>query len=196
MNRFERDQWKSFRAEMIERAGGQCERCAKSQVDGATMHVHHKEYIRGRMPWQYNYSQCEVLCAGCHAAEHGIIPPPTGWDYQGHTDLEDLIGTCDYCGTAIRYAFHINHESWEPLTVGTDCCDNLTGSELASNHMESVNRYKSRRVRFISSTRWQTTPNGCSIRKKRMDIEIQRAGAQHRLVINRTIGNKLYESPE
>lgn len=194
MNRVERQQWKTFRAEMIERDGGHCARCSRSDADGATLHVHHKTYVKGRMPWQYNYNECELLCAGCHAAEHGKIPPPSGWDYQGEEDLGDVAGVCDYCGTAIRYAFFVHHPKWEPLTVGTDCCDNLTGTELASNHMESVNRYRSRKKRFQSSSRWQVNALGEFIRQKRMDIQIERMPNGHCLVINQRKGRRVFET--
>jgi hypothetical protein len=196
MNRFARKEWKAFRAEMIERDGGRCARCTKSTEEGATLHVHHKEYVNGRMPWQYNYNQCELLCAGCHAAEHGKIPPPSGWDYQGDDDLGNLIGECEYCGTAIRYAFYIHHPRWEPLTVGTDCCDNLTGTELASNHMESVNRYRSRRTRFLSSSRWQTNATGLFIRQKRMDVQVARIPEGYCLVVNRLTGKRVFETSD
>lgn len=106
------------------------------------------------MPWQYPPSLCETLCRGCHAAEHGKIPPLVGWELVGVNDLEDLVGTCEYCSTAIRYAYLIQHPRWIPLEVGSECCDNLTATTLASNHRESIVRQAKRRRAFVKSPRW------------------------------------------
>ena len=72
LRKIERAKWQAFRREMIERDGGRCARCGRAETDGHVMHVHHKHYVRGRMPWQYNYNECELLCGGCHAAEHDV----------------------------------------------------------------------------------------------------------------------------
>ncbi len=192
LRKIERAKWQAFRREMIERDGGRCARCGRAETDGHVMHVHHKHYVRGRMPWQYNYNECELLCGGCHAAEHGKIPPLVGWDYQGEDDLGDLCGECDYCGEPIRYVFYIQHPKWEPLSVGTICCDHLTGTEQASNHLESLNRYKSRRTRFINSKRWRSGSWGLQITQKRREIVVEKDARGFRLVIDRIKGKQAY----
>ena len=191
-----KERWNKFRVEIIELDGGVCARCGRGPEDGAALQVHHKEYIQGRFPWDYPYRLCETLCKGCHAAEHGKIPPQTGWTYLGEEDLGDLIGTCDYCGNSIRYSFAICHEHWEPIEVGTVCCDNLTGTELASNHMESIHRFDQRKSRFVSSPRWKNQHNVQSITQKHINIEIRAMSDGFRIFMNSYKGKKVFPTPE
>ena len=146
--------WKEFRNDVIRLDGGVCVRCSRGPSDGVVLQVHHKQYLFGHKPWEYPYELCETLCRGCHAAEHGKIMPRFGWDQVGWDDLGDLTGKCDYCGTEIRYVFLIQHKKWHTMEVGEICCDNLTCSQVASEHMESIRRFSARRKRFVSSSRW------------------------------------------
>lgn len=74
-------QWMEFRREVIERQGRRCQRCDRSSDEGTVLAVHHPYYVSGRKPWEYPLSDCDTLCQGCHAAEHGIVPPQVGWEY-------------------------------------------------------------------------------------------------------------------
>jgi hypothetical protein len=119
MKQYRKNDWAVFRKEIIELDGGVCKKCNRSESDGVILQVHHKEYIRGKLPWEYPYQMCETLCKGCHAEEHGRVPPKSGWEYCGSNDLGDLNGTCELCGTSIRYVFYVSHEKWPTLEVGT-----------------------------------------------------------------------------
>ncbi len=187
---YSKQRWREFRDEVIESDGGACCRCGRTPADGAVLQVHHSHYVADRMPWEYAPQDCETLCKGCHAAEHGHIPPLVGWQYLGDGDLGDLIGTCDYCGQSIRYEFYVQHPAWEPMTVGTLCCDSLTGTQLASNHMESVTRYANRKRRFLSSTRWKAQGASHWIKQSGLDVQIVPAGASFRVHINGTAGKQ------
>ncbi|MBN2607207.1 MAG: hypothetical protein JXR47_07710 [Thiotrichales bacterium] len=199
MNHYLKKDWKTFRNEVIELDGGQCVRCQKTAEEGAVLQVHHKRYIRGKFPWEYPFELCETLCKGCHAAEHGKIPPKTGWEYAGSDDLGDLIGTCEYCGSPLRYIFYISHEKWPTLEVGTVCCDNLTGTETASTQR----RQKDREINFLNSSRWKVTQtkdqndqniNSFKIKLKGNNICItQISFGKFQLTINNTEG-KVYSS--
>lgn len=184
--------WSKFRLEVIELDGGVCVRCGRGANEGAVLQVHHKEYINGRLPWNYPYKLCETLCKGCHAAEHGKIPPKTGWTYLGEEDLGDLSGSCDYCGNGIRYSFLICHEHWEPMEVGTVCCDNLTGTQLASNHMESTQRFVGRLSRFISSSRWDEQQGNCSIVQRGITVEVRSSFEGVRIYMNGYKGKRVF----
>lgn len=60
--------WQKKRLEVLDRAGWVCEMCG----DGESMlHVHHKQYLRGREPWEYDADQLASLCATCHKEGHG-----------------------------------------------------------------------------------------------------------------------------
>lgn len=40
-----------------------------------TLNVHHKEYIKGRKPWEYENEQLLTLCEECHEIEHLKMTP-------------------------------------------------------------------------------------------------------------------------
>lgn len=59
--------WQRKRLEMLDLAGFECSCCADKEK---TLHVHHKRYIKGRMAWEYEASDLEVLCETCHKSTH------------------------------------------------------------------------------------------------------------------------------
>lgn len=61
--------WQRKRLETLDAAGWACRKCECTDV---TLHVHHKRYVKGRMAWEYERDELEVLCADCHAAEHDL----------------------------------------------------------------------------------------------------------------------------
>lgn len=167
-NPYRSNRWAEFRKELIELDGGMCVKCGKRQENGTVLQVHHKKYLAGKAPWEYPLQLCETLCKGCHAAEHGEIPPLSGWECVGQDDLGGLYGACDRCHTEIRYVFYVQHPNWEPMGVGTICCDDLTGTKIASEKR----KYEDRLKRFTESTRW-SEDNGCHrIKQKQIDIQI------------------------
>src|SRR5947199_154358 len=100
------EKWEAFREQILDLDGFACRRCGKRQADGAVLQVHHTIYFPGRMPWDYPPSSCETLCKGCHAEQHGIIKPQTGWELLGWDDAGDLCEHCENCGTEIRVDIH------------------------------------------------------------------------------------------
>jgi hypothetical protein len=189
---YSNERWIKFRNEVIELDGEICLRCRRGFKDGMTLQVHHKHYRSGAAPWEYLYTDCETLCKGCHAREHGKVRPSVGWEFLGTDDLGGLSGICEYCGTEIRYVFFIQHLHWEPLAVGTYCCDNLTETALASNHMESLRRFASRRTRFISSRRWKESGGGMVIHQKGIEVLIRMQTAGFQIQMNDTPGKIVF----
>ena len=59
--------WQRKRLEMLSDANFECTNCGEKEK---TLHVHHKQYIKGRMAWEYENSQLDVLCEDCHESEH------------------------------------------------------------------------------------------------------------------------------
>src|SRR3954471_7225795 len=112
MRPYSSKQWREFRAAIIRLDDGCCVQCGRTESDGVVLHVHHKAYRPGRLPWEYPLEACETLCAGCHAAHHGKIPPKVGWEFAGHDDLGEPSEACDLCGTEIRHVFLIYHANW------------------------------------------------------------------------------------
>lgn len=159
MNLYNHADWKRFRGEVIKLDGDRCVRCSRGRHD-VVLQVHHKRYIPGRKPWEYAHSECETLCKGCHAEEHGIIMPTSDWFLLGTDDLGGLNGNCELCGTALRYSYAIVHPSWGAMAVGTDCCDKLTGTTDASEHHDIMLKDRGKLKRFVSSPSWKTLPSG------------------------------------
>ncbi len=189
MNKIYRNkQWLEFREEIIELDGGTCTRCKRTLNEGAILQVHHKKYVKGKALWDYPPESCETLCKGCHAAEHGLIRPNTGWDCIGDDDLGDLIGTCEKCGTSIRYVFFVQHPSWELMSVGTICCDDLTGTTIASERR----KYEERLNRFLKNEKWTNEGNTYLIKLKKFDIKIYEVDGRYKVSINNTNGKKTY----
>ncbi|MEL1249035.1 HNH endonuclease [Flavobacterium helocola] len=194
MSNYQKTEWKEFRQNILENDDYTCVRCGKTKFDGVTLQVHHTIYHKGRKPWQYATEECQTLCKGCHAAEHGIIIPKYGWEFVEMEDLEDLIGECEYCGNPLRYSFTIFHEKWGSLNVGTGCCDNLTDSDLASNEKESLLRYVNRRKIFLNSSRWKNTGTTHLIKQALFEIKINEDDEGFKLTIHGLKSDKNYES--
>jgi len=165
-----RDQrWIAFRNKVIARDNHRCTECGLGESDGKVLQVHHLEYIEGHRIWEVPLAYCVTLCKGCHAAEHGIIPPKTGWDYIGREDLEDLVGSCEYCGTSIRYEHEIWHKQWGVMIVGSHCSDQMTGTKKASIAVKRHKEYKKLKS-FLESTRWKPTKKGWRLKRSKFFI--------------------------
>ena len=160
MQGYRTSDWKAFRQKVITLHDHVCVRCGRGPADGAVLQVHHKHYVAGRNPWEYPYEACEALCKGCHAEEHGKIPPKHGWEFHGFSDLGDLSGICDLCGTAYRYAFMVSHPDWKAMEVGEICCNHLTSTDDATVFMEERRRRADKKKRFVQSPRWRPWKNG------------------------------------
>jgi hypothetical protein len=64
--------WQKLRLEAMQRAEFCCESCSDGK---STLNVHHKDYIKGREPWEYGSTQLSVLCESCHKEYHSKIDP-------------------------------------------------------------------------------------------------------------------------
>lgn len=195
MNFYQHSKWVNFREEVIRLDGGRCTECGRGRSDGVVLQVHHKHYVKGRKPWEYHHDECETLCKGCHAQEHGIIMPQSGWELVASDDLEDLVGSCEACNTDIRYTYLIQHEKWPAMEVGTVCCDRLTGTSIASDHLKSLIAGNAKIKRFVSSRRWREDPLvGWCIKQSGFSVCIAQNEGKFRISINGISGNKQFES--
>ena len=59
--------WQRLRLACLEFAGWKCQQCENPDE---SLHVHHKRYVKGRMAWEYERSELEVLCSTCHKNLH------------------------------------------------------------------------------------------------------------------------------
>ena len=56
-------QWQKKRLEIFSRDNWACVKCGDTET---TLHVHHKEYINGNDPWDYDSCVFATLCEHCH----------------------------------------------------------------------------------------------------------------------------------
>jgi hypothetical protein len=61
--------WQRRRLEILNRANFACESCDAAD---RTLHVHHRIYRKGAMPWEYEDYELIALCESCHAVEHEL----------------------------------------------------------------------------------------------------------------------------
>jgi hypothetical protein len=59
--------WQRRRLEVMQLADFSCQSCGSKEK---TLHVHHKRYIKGRKPWEYENSELACLCEICHESHH------------------------------------------------------------------------------------------------------------------------------
>jgi hypothetical protein len=181
--------WIKFRDEVIRLDNDKCTRCLRSRSDGVVLQVHHKVYERGKKPWEYAYVDCETLCKGCHAQDHGKVMPQSGWEVVGYDDLGELSEYCELCGTELRHVYLVDHLRWRPMTVGTDCCDKLTTTNEASDFA----RTNQRRKRFVTSPRWQALPSGdFAISQKGVSVRVSLDDGKYCISMNGMTGKPKY----
>lgn len=59
--------WQRVRLQKLGESDFMCDECMDAE---STLHVHHKQYFKGRMAWEYAPYELAVLCESCHAKEH------------------------------------------------------------------------------------------------------------------------------
>lgn len=84
--------WQRRRLEILERDKFECIECGDAE---STLHVHHKYYVRGRDPWEYDGDALSTLCERCHVIVqermdrlHSVL------SRLGESDVDVLIGYC------------------------------------------------------------------------------------------------------
>jgi len=55
--------WQRKRLEIMQRDEFRCRSCFNAE---ATLNVHHKQYFKGRKPWEYENEALVTLCETCH----------------------------------------------------------------------------------------------------------------------------------
>lgn len=82
--------WQKKRLEVFQRSNFACEWC---EATDKTLHVHHKAYRKGAMPWEYDIDQLECVCESCHEGYHHLKDTATSLISDlGIGELMDVIG--------------------------------------------------------------------------------------------------------
>ena len=61
--------WQRRRLTMLDAAGWKCSVCGGHD---SQLHVHHRQYFKGRMAWEYSDAELQVLCKNCHERLHVV----------------------------------------------------------------------------------------------------------------------------
>lgn len=88
--------WQKKRLEVLSAAEFKCSDC---EDDKSPLHVHHRYYVSGRLPWEYPDFCFVVLCKTCH----GMIPDFVEQARQDHQFalFNDWEVALDHFGTRI-----------------------------------------------------------------------------------------------
>jgi hypothetical protein len=82
--------WQKRRLQILEKTDFKCSLCGDGE---RTLHVHHKLYRSGAMPWEYEDNDLAVLCETCHQDETLVRAELAEWlAHLGSTDLHMVIG--------------------------------------------------------------------------------------------------------
>lgn len=127
---YQNKKWNDFSQTIQKRDDFKCLKCGRGNNE-TILQTHHNIYRKGLELWDYPYSDCITLCKGCHAREHGIIQPKTGWTLISIDDLGDSLGVCEKsgCDTKIKYEHTIYHPEVGYITVGSTCVEYLTNED-------------------------------------------------------------------
>jgi hypothetical protein len=79
------------------------------------------------------------------------------------------------------------------MEVGTECCDNLTESANASEHLDAYKKRAERVKRFVSSPRWKVATSGQqAIKQAGITVAIVKAGDAFKIILDETKGKAEY----
>lgn len=94
--------WQKKRLEILNRDQWSCDDCGDGLKTNTVLHVHHKEYIFGRAPWDYDNDNFETLCAPCHRKRH---TKPDAQEKSFYSVYEDkaLIAAFTILSADLRY---------------------------------------------------------------------------------------------
>jgi HNH endonuclease len=188
--------WQEFRNNMISIAGNCCEECGREESKTVILQVHHKHYTEGKKLWEYDVTDCAVLCRGCHATEHGIVRPFSGWEYCDAVALDSYGDqSCEICDTPLLYVHTISHEKWGELEVGCDYAEMMTCDGQPSLKKKELRNLVERRKGFLSEKKWQalSSKNGVYRLYSGRNVLIYEKRPGYRLEIEGLWGPDKYE---
>ena len=111
--------WQEFRQRAFEHHGTVCQTCGgEDRGRYESIHVHHRRYIDGRDPWEYEMKDVSILCWECHEEIHtcekkwrDMIRSMPSWLVQEFDsmadafkglDPEDFVTWASYCKNHAR----------------------------------------------------------------------------------------------
>ena len=68
-DQYKHPKWQKRRLDALEKSEFTCTCCGSDETQ---LHVHHRQYFKGRMIWEYADDELEVLCETCHQDAHQV----------------------------------------------------------------------------------------------------------------------------
>ena len=141
--------WQKKRLEILEAAEWECENCGDK---GKTLHVHHKRYRAGAMPWEYERDDLEVLCERCHNSITALLAhwKTLSAEVASIGDLSLLSRCMGYLSTAMpKMATPPANESLEYYEFSEGAQDRLRGTDASKNPVDGFEPGQPWRVYFL-----------------------------------------------
>lgn len=103
--------WQRRRLDILSRSDFACEVCESTNK---TLHVHHKRYRKGAMPWEYADHELQALCVDCHEEiTHVRARLDEALAELDAGDIEEIAGFADGL-VAKRHVFSDRTEGLKP----------------------------------------------------------------------------------
>jgi hypothetical protein len=121
--------WQRRRLEILQRADFSCEKC---EAKDKTLHVHHKLYRKGAMPWEYADHELISLCEDCHESWHELRSRlDAAVARLDAVELEQLIGYASTI-TAFNWGGSVKCSSYYDAAGASDALSMREADEVIS----------------------------------------------------------------
>ena len=109
--------WQKLRLKVMELAGWKCGTCGR---EDRSLNVHHRFYIKGREPWEYDLLELACLCESCHADEHHMREALAQTAFQANVTTDQMLGYVHGCAliTNATPTLHFNERPRFGYLVG------------------------------------------------------------------------------
>lgn len=109
--------WQKKRLENLELADWECTNCGNKDNQ---LQVHHKQYIKGKNPWEYDNEQLQVLCNKCHGEMHEILDAiKTIISYSDIYEIYNLLSGFGSDNINSKYDLSLSHaDNFDIFNVG------------------------------------------------------------------------------
>lgn len=147
--------WQKKRLACLDKAEFTCRGCGATDKP---LHVHHRQYLKGREPWEYEDAQLEVLCETCHKEHHAEIDrlqsaisyaSDFGETKRSRDDFASfIVGACDVPGSfnnAPDPSSYILGQIYTDFPLGLIDCISLVGL------LNFINKNPKRFAKLINS---------------------------------------------
>lgn len=136
--------WQKMRLDVFSRDGFKCRHCGASET---TLHAHHRFYISGRDPWEYDPESIITLCEKCHEDAHenpahvrdgGFIDL---WEIEADSMMKAerlTSGTGSLIYSTLLHSSNSGEADQVRVLKGIDCAIDLLGVNRFADRLEAL----------------------------------------------------------